>query len=297
MPPKTDLVKFPPPVVKPKKTDVVKFPPPAVKVQQSKLSPPPPEPRKPKTDQIKLPPVVKPKKTDVVKFPPRYAVGRNGELSKLSPPPPEPPKPKVDQVRFPTLVKGELKTTDNGYKYEETGYLIDGKETNFRVIIHEKNGEQKGFFRNSATKAQIKMLKNKYGYTFPNMQIHDKMPPPPPMAPAAKPGPKTTSIQPGQKNNNGGVVVKAGLNNVVYDTQEPNTKRRFLPLIIVNNQRYTLSKELQERYGNGEHLVFSATDSTVSYVKNTPYAISTWGPDAAEGVVSLYGKTSVTTTK
>jgi len=281
MPPKTDLVKFPPPVVKPKKTDVVKFPPPAVKVQQSKLSPPPPESPRPKVDQVKFPPpVVKPKKVDVVKFPP-----------------PQPPKPKVDQVRFPTLVKGELKTTSTGYKYEETGYLIDGKETNFRVIIHEENGEEKDFFRNSATKAQIKMLKNKYGYTFPNMQIHDKMPPPPPMAPVAKPGPKTTSIQPGQKNNNGGVVVKAGLNNVVYDTQEPNTKRRFLPLIIVNNQRYTLSKELQERYGNGEHLVFSATDSTVSYVKNTPYAISKWGPDAAEGVVSLYGKTSVTTTK
>nr|WP_294790237.1 M56 family metallopeptidase [uncultured Mucilaginibacter sp.] len=189
--------------IRAKKTDVVKFPPRYAvgkKKELSKLSPPPPEPPKPKADQVKFPPKTK---IDVVKFPP-----------------PEPPKPKVDQVKFPPkqdvvkfppLANGELRSTSKGYKYEETGYLIDGKETNFRVIIHEKNGEEKDFFRNSATKEQIELLKDKYGYTFPSMQIHDKMPPPPPMAPAARPAKPTSSLL--NKNSNEGGATNESLNN------------------------------------------------------------------------------------
>jgi len=94
-----------------------------------------------------------------------------------------PPKPKVDQVRFPTVVNGELKSTTEGYKYGETGYFVDGKEVNFRVIIHEKNGDEKAFFRNSISKAQLKLLKDKYGYTFPDIKIYDQLPPPPPIEP------------------------------------------------------------------------------------------------------------------
>ncbi|MFD0749337.1 M56 family metallopeptidase [Mucilaginibacter calamicampi] len=279
--------------------------------------PPPPMPSKPKfnkikspqygkVDQVKFPPPMPPKpkfnklkspqygKVDEVKFPPPTVKNAKGDLGKLSPP--EPPKAKIDVVKFPPPATGDLKTSSTGYQYEETGYLV-ARKTNFRVIIHEKNGEETAYFRNTATKAQIQLLKDKYGYTFPDIKIYDQLPPPPPAPPAAKPGAKTTGIQLGEKNSNGGVATKMGLNNVVYDTQEANTKRRFLPLIIVNNQRYTLSKDLQKRYENGEHLVFSATDSTIAYVRNTPYAISKWGPDATEGVLSLYGKTSITTTK
>lgn len=248
---------------------------------------------------------IRAKKTNVVKFPRRHVVGEKGELSNLSPQvvkpnkidvvkfPPQPPKPKVDQVRFPPKSDGRQNITNKGYKFEETGFLI-GKETNFRVIIHEKNGEEQSFFKNSSTKEELKLLKDKYGYTFPNMEIWDRMPPPPPMPPAEKPAKPTSSLL-NKRNSNGGSVTRAVLKNVVMEAS--NGKRKFLPLIIVNNQRYTLSKELQDRYANGEHLVFSATDSTASYVRNTPYAISKWGPDAAEGVVSLYGKTLITTTK
>jgi len=76
-----------------------------------------------------------------------------------------------------------VNTTKKGYKYKETGYLIKNK-ANFRVIITEKNGEEKAYFRNSATTAQINLLKEKYGYTFPSMDIFPKLPPPPPVPPA-----------------------------------------------------------------------------------------------------------------
>lgn len=289
--PKVDKLKFPPPAVKvrniklsppppepPKpKVDVVKFPPPTVKVHNIKLSPPPPEPPKPKVDQVKFPPK---RKMDVVKFPP-----------------PEPPKPKVDQVKFPPkqdqvhfppLANGELRSTVTGYKYEETGYLIDGKETNFRVIIHEKNGEQKDFFRNSATKAQIKLLKDKYGYTFPTMEIQDRMPPPPP---AAKP----TSSLLNQRNSNGGSVTRAGLNNVIVDTKSSTGNQvNARPLIIVNDKPFILSKQQIDRLKSGGDVLTTASDSVITYGKNDPYALAKWGPDAANGVVALFGKAFVT---
>jgi len=76
-------------------------------------------------------------------------------------------------------LKNKGQFTSKGYKYKETGYLIRNK-ANFRVIITEKNGEEKEYFRNSATSAQINLLKEKYGYTFPSMDIFPKLPPPPP---------------------------------------------------------------------------------------------------------------------
>jgi hypothetical protein len=283
MPPKskTDQVKFPPRYVVGKKGELSKLPPPppeppkpkvdqvkfpsAVK-GQSKLSPPPPEPPKPKVDQVKFPPK---RKMDVVKFPP-----------------PEPPKPKVDQVKFPPkqdqvkfppLANGELRSTVTGYKYEETGYLIDGKETNFRVIIHEKNGEEKAFFRNSATKAQIKLLKDKYGYTFPTMEIQDRMPPPPPMPPAAQPAKPTSSLL--NKRN-----------STENSAANPFDGRQ---LIIVNGKPI-LSQQQKDRLKSGGYLSIAASDSVITYGKNDPYALAKWGPDAANGVVALFGKAFVT---
>lgn len=78
-----------------------------------------------------------------------------------------------------------ISVTSKGYKYHETGYLVNGK-ANFRVIITEKNGTQKDYYRNSSTTAQLAMLKDKYGYTFPKMDIFPKLPPPPPAPPAQK---------------------------------------------------------------------------------------------------------------
>ncbi len=72
--------------------------------------------------------------------------------------------------------------TSKGYKYKETGYLVDNK-ANFRVIIIDKDGTQKGYFKNSCSKETLAMLKEKYGYTFPSMEIFNRLPPPPPEPP------------------------------------------------------------------------------------------------------------------
>jgi hypothetical protein len=83
-----------------------------------------------------------------------------------------------------TSAKTQIKakaTTAKGYKYEETGYLINNK-SDFRVLITEKNGEQKEYYKSKAKPQEIAMLKEKYGYSFPKMLIFPKLPPPPPKA-------------------------------------------------------------------------------------------------------------------
>jgi hypothetical protein len=76
-------------------------------------------------------------------------------------------------------------TTSKGYKYKESAYLVKGKE-NFRILIYEKNRIEKAYFRNNATQAELKLLKDKYGYTFPTMKVYDG--PPPPTPSFTKPG-------------------------------------------------------------------------------------------------------------
>ncbi|WP_184541698.1 M56 family metallopeptidase [Mucilaginibacter sp. FT3.2] len=86
-----------------------------------------------------------------------------------------------------TTARSRIKTkatTAKGYNYEETGYLIN-KKTDFRVIITDKNGAQKEFYKSKASAAELAMLREKYGYSFPKMLIYPKLPPPPPMPPTA----------------------------------------------------------------------------------------------------------------
>jgi len=112
-------------------------------------------------------------------------------------PPPPPPRPPAANARLKANVsaphvffaapKPPAQITGKGYHYAESGYLINGK-TNYRVIIVAKNGSQKSYYKNSATPAELKLLKDKYGYQFPTMEIYAKLPPPPPMPPAGAPG-------------------------------------------------------------------------------------------------------------
>lgn len=85
-------------------------------------------------------------------------------------------------VADPIRIKKQ-NVTAKGYKYEETGYLVNNK-TDFRVIIIEKNGEHKEYFKSKATPEQLATLNTRYGYTFPQMLIYPKLPPPPPAPPA-----------------------------------------------------------------------------------------------------------------
>jgi beta-lactamase regulating signal transducer with metallopeptidase domain len=95
----------------------------------------------------------------------------------------------VDPVR---IKKADV--TAKGYKYEETGYLVN-KKTDFRVIITEKNGEQKEYYKSKATPEQLATLKSKYGYTFPKMLIYPKLPPPPPIPPVKSKAPKVADVK------------------------------------------------------------------------------------------------------
>jgi hypothetical protein len=85
--------------------------------------------------------------------------------------------------------------TSKGYKYKETGYLVNGK-TDFMVVITGKDGNKNTFMKSKCTREQISMLSDKYGYIFPSMDIFTKLPPPPPApAPPAKlHGPKGPRI-------------------------------------------------------------------------------------------------------
>jgi TonB family protein len=62
--------------------------------------------------------------------------------------------------------------TGKGYEYDENGLGFPPANPNgksfARVIIYEKNGEGTWFYENKCTPADLKLLKDKYGYTFPS---------------------------------------------------------------------------------------------------------------------------------
>jgi beta-lactamase regulating signal transducer with metallopeptidase domain len=99
----------------------------------------------------------------------------------VPPPPPEPPSLK-HVVKFGPPVPPFGSITKKGYRYTESGYLVDGKRY-FSVIIQESKNVQKEFWKNKVSPAEVKMLRDKYGYTFPTMNISPKLPPPPPQKP------------------------------------------------------------------------------------------------------------------
>lgn len=220
--------------------------------------------------------------------------------------------------------------TSKGYKYEETGYLIKSK-SNFRVIITEKNGSQKEYFKNSATPAELALLRQKYGYTFPSMAIYPKLPPPPPgpgkitlidkRLPPPPPAPPvllkklhrlpppivipdtTSSTQiklappppPAEIIINDKDIAKAkSPNKSVHSMVYLQTQKaggNTNPLILVNGIRYNLQVKLKP----GEYLYINAPDSTITYY--TPgdlKAKKRWGSEADNGVIELYGHPSLT---
>lgn len=98
-------------------------------------------------------------------------------------PPPQVQKTMGDTNKNITRADARYQNSDitsKGYHYRESGYLVNGK-TNFRLIIISKDGNEQAWFRNSCSPADLKMLKDKYGYTFPDMDLFNRMPPPPPM--------------------------------------------------------------------------------------------------------------------
>ena len=60
--------------------------------------------------------------------------------------------------------------TNKGYEYDESGvgFPVGGNTANTKVVIYDKNGESNWYDQSKCTPADLKMLKEKYGYTFPS---------------------------------------------------------------------------------------------------------------------------------
>ncbi|WP_426669377.1 TonB family protein [Mucilaginibacter sp. McL0603] len=61
--------------------------------------------------------------------------------------------------------------TSKGYEYDESGIGFPGDDNNMsnaKVVIYEKNGEANWYYKSKSTPADLKLLKDKYGYTFPS---------------------------------------------------------------------------------------------------------------------------------
>ena len=180
---------------------------------------------------------ISPKESKFVKEKYGYQFPRDTVVSvKLLPPTPPPAAPKT--VLFPRP-KHPAELTSKGYRYAESAYLINGK-TDFRVIIVEKDGSQKDFYKSTSTPEEIKLLKNKYGYQFPSMPIYTKMPPPAPASPEIdkRPPPPAPSA-PSVKSSKALIYVPKAANSLTNAVNHT-------PLLVVNSKSYSLRDPLKK---------------------------------------------------
>jgi hypothetical protein len=192
-----------------------------------------------------------------------------------------------------------------GYKYTEEGYLVKGK-ADFRVLIVEKDGTEKEYWKSKSSPAEIKMLKNKFGYTFPSMPIYSKMPPPPPapplinvkLLPPPPPVPPAKGVgviaQPSpvkpETSIKSGRTVTVAIDSDAYFRADLKDKDQT-PVIVVNGSIYKLKEPLKK----GQQLVVSSdtTNAVVYTDEDLKQAVAKYGPAAANGVIFAHGKTSV----
>jgi len=70
-----------------------------------------------------------------------------------------------------TNYKYPVSRTSKGYEYGESGIGFPGDDNNMRqakVVIYDKNGEGNWYYKNKCTPADLQLLKDKYGYSFPS---------------------------------------------------------------------------------------------------------------------------------
>ncbi|HEX3384440.1 MAG TPA: M56 family metallopeptidase [Mucilaginibacter sp.] len=114
--------------------------------------------------------------------------------------------------------------------------------------------------------------------SFPIMVHADarKMPPPPPAEAITN------------SNDNGVIKSKTGkAKNVLYQSSQVGGKT-VTPLMIANGSKYIIP-EMKP----GQYLYTKATDSVVQYKPGNAFAIQKWGNEAKNGVIELFGHTSV----
>ncbi|MGN6181208.1 MAG: M56 family metallopeptidase [Mucilaginibacter sp.] len=217
--------------------------------------------------------------------------------------------------------------TGKGYRYNEMIYFINGKG-DYRVLIWDKNNE-KEYWKSKTSAAEAKILKNKYGYTFPDMPIYSKLPPPPPMV-APQPGhPAPPPPAPADGKYQSPPPVPSVNDHKTpppppappIGEQQPPAPPA--PLVSgeksltqlpekVNLNGIEISKVRPDNYSPEVHpllivngtkyyvtgkppvgygIIFSASDSSVVF-KNKKQAVDVYGNDARNGVLELFGKVS-----
>ncbi|MES2112790.1 MAG: TonB family protein [Bacteroidota bacterium] len=67
-----------------------------------------------------------------------------------------------------TNYKYPIKVTNKGYEYDENGPGFSA--TGAKAIIYDQNGEGTWYYSDKCTPADLAMLKDKYGYTFPSAE-------------------------------------------------------------------------------------------------------------------------------
>ena len=70
-----------------------------------------------------------------------------------------------------TNYKYPVNRTSKGYEYDESGIGFPGDNNNMgqaKVVIYDKNGTANWYYQNKCTTANLKLLQDKYGYTFPS---------------------------------------------------------------------------------------------------------------------------------
>ncbi|SHN12338.1 TonB family protein [Mucilaginibacter sp. OK098] len=70
-----------------------------------------------------------------------------------------------------TNYKYPVNRTSKGYEYDESGVGFPGDNNNMahaKVLIYDKNGEANWYYKNKCTPDDLKLLQDKYGYTFPS---------------------------------------------------------------------------------------------------------------------------------
>ena len=205
-----------------------------------------------------------------IKMPPPPPAPSTPSADRLPPPPPAPPSSNQQAPPPPPAPPVKNNFTSKGYKFEQDGYAVNGK-TDFRVLITEKDGTQKEFYKSKATAADLKLLSDKYGYTFPEMQIYTRMPPPPPAPPAST---KT-------------LIYKTSPADSTDNTSD------HTPVIIINGEVYNLKKPMTK--GQELFVDASAGEHAIIYTdKDLAQAIDKYGPNAKYGVIFAFGKTTVT---